>query len=107
MAIARSMPHGEKLFEFEFPMKTFRDIVPTSDETLLVGPGFEKLKDTLFIFNCKSGLLMHKVVLKYANFKDYLSLLPVPRKATQVINTKNRHKYFLWEHVQISSSPIF
>lgn len=78
------MPRGEKLFEFEFPIKSLRDVIPTSDETLLVGPGFEKLKDTLYIFNAKTGQMMHKIILKYQNFKDYLSLLPVPRKATQV-----------------------
>ncbi|CAL8088660.1 unnamed protein product [Orchesella dallaii] len=84
LAIARSVPSGEKIFEFEFPIKTLRDVIPTSDETLLVGPGFEKLKDTLYIFNSKTGLLMHKIVLKYPNFKDYTSLLPMPRRATQI-----------------------
>lgn len=79
------MPRGEKLYEFEFPIKSLRNVIATSDETLLVGPGFEKLKDTLYIFNAKTGLLMHKIILKYQNFKDYLSLIPVPRKATQVI----------------------
>jgi len=84
-AICRTIPTGEKLYEFEYPIKNLRNLTPTSDGSFLVGPGFEKLKDTLFIFNSKTGLLSHKIVLKYANFKDYFSILAVPKRATQVL----------------------
>lgn len=73
------------LYEFEYPIKNVRNLIATSDGSLLVGPGFEKLKDHLYIFASKAGVLVHKIVLKYANFKDYTSLLPVPKRATQVI----------------------
>jgi hypothetical protein len=72
------------LYEFDYPIKNLRNLVVTSDNSLLVGPGFEKLKDTLFIFNGKTGILMHKIILKYLHFKDYFGILAVPKRATQV-----------------------
>jgi len=87
------MPTGEKLYELEFPNKNFRNVVLTSDGSLIVGPGYEKLKDTLFIFNAKTGLLVQKIVLKYNNFKDYLMVISVPRKATQVKAFKLIHTF--------------
>ena len=73
------------LYEFEYPIKNLRPLTPSSDSSLLVGPGYEKLKDTLFVYASKTGQLLHKIVLKYQNFKDYLSIIAVPKRATQVI----------------------
>ena len=78
------MPTGEKLYELEYPIKNLRNLIATSDSTLLIGPGFEKLKDTLFIYNAKTGQMAHKIILKYPNFKDYGVILAMPRRATQV-----------------------
>ena len=78
------MPTGERLYELEYPIKNLRNLIATSDSTLLIGPGFEKLKDTLFIYNAKTGQMVHKIILKYPNFKDYGAILAIPRRATQV-----------------------
>jgi hypothetical protein len=78
------MPGGEKIYEFEYPIKSIRPLIRTFDESLLVGPGFEKLKDTLYIFNSKTGILVHKIILKYQHFKDFITLLPIPKRPTQV-----------------------
>lgn len=82
--VGRCMPSGTELYSFQYPIKALRSLVVTTDGNYLVCPGFEKLKDTLFIHSSKNGSFVHKIILKYPHFKDFLTLLPLPKKPTQI-----------------------
>ena len=68
---ARTIPEGELLYRVEYPIRLLRNAVVTSDNTHLVLAGNEALKDTLFVYNATTGVLLNKIVLKYANYKDF------------------------------------
>ena len=44
LCIARTVPDGKQLFEFDFTYKTFKDIILTSDNNYFVAYGYDKLK---------------------------------------------------------------
>ena len=59
------------MYRVEYPIRLLRNAVVTSDNTHLVLAGNEALKDTLFVYNATTGVLINKIVLKYANYKDF------------------------------------
>ncbi|XP_043227949.1 NACHT and WD repeat domain-containing protein 2-like isoform X1 [Amphibalanus amphitrite] len=81
---ARTIPDGERLYRVEYPIRLLRNVVVTSDNTHLVLAGNEALKDTLFVYNATSGTLINKIVLKYANYKDFHQIVVMPNKPSQV-----------------------
>ena len=46
LCIARTVPEGKQLFEFDFTYKNFKDIILTSDNNYFVAYGYDKLKVT-------------------------------------------------------------
>lgn len=72
LCIVRSFPAGTTLFKFEFPYKYFKKIVLTSDAQSFVAYGYEKLKDTLFVFHAETGDIVHRILCKYPNIKEVL-----------------------------------
>ncbi len=67
--VSKTFPSGDQNFAFEFPLRKFLPVLYTSDEELLVCLGFEKLKPHLYVHSNKTGVLLHKILLKYAAFK--------------------------------------
>ena len=84
LCIARTVPQGDKLFEFDFTYKTYKNIILTSDMTLFVAYGYDKLKDTIFVNNAKNGEFIHKILVKYPNFKEVIMICGLPDKPGQV-----------------------
>ncbi|KAG7172706.1 NACHT and WD repeat domain-containing protein 2-like [Homarus americanus] len=82
--VTRSIPTGEKVYELDYPIRTFRQIAVTADGLFLVIPSIDGLKDVLLIYHAKTGTLVHKMPLKYSGFKDFHLVVPLPNKPTQV-----------------------
>jgi len=78
LCITRSFPTGVTELKFQFPYKYFKNIVLTSDAQSFVAHGYEKLKETLFVFHAETGELLHRILPKYPNLKEvkiYCTLL--------------------------------
>ena len=71
LCVSRSFIEGVKGFEFEFPYKQYKDIILTSDASYFIAYGFDKLKDTLFVYHAETGEFLHKIPVKYPNFKVF------------------------------------
>ncbi|EEB13481.1 conserved hypothetical protein [Pediculus humanus corporis] len=90
LGVLRSIPDGSKIYSFEIPVRNttgtnFKPGVITCDGQYLVFLAAEKgVRDTLLIFNAKTGATCHKVSIKQAGVKDALMLVPMPNKATHV-----------------------
>ncbi|KAL7638639.1 UNVERIFIED_CONTAM: hypothetical protein RMT77_011211 [Armadillidium vulgare] len=82
--VTRSIPDGELIYEFDFPIRTFRNIAITSDGLFLVVPSAEGMKDVLLVYHAKTGTQVHKMILKYPGYKDFHMIVPLPNKATQI-----------------------
>lgn len=46
--------------------------------------GYEKSKDTLFVYHAETGDFLHKILLKYPNFKEVAMVVALPDKPWQV-----------------------
>jgi len=84
LVVSRSIPGGEKHWEFEFPFTTFIKVVMTSDEHHLVCYDADKVKSHLYIHTMKTGNLVSKVVVKYNGFKEVTKLIALPDKPSVV-----------------------
>ena len=84
LCIARTVPEGDKLFKFEFTYKQFKKMILTSDEKLFISYGFDKYKDTLFVYHAETGDFLHKMLVKYPNFKEVTMICGLPDKPGQV-----------------------
>ena len=73
LCVSRSFIEGVKGFEFEFPYKQYKDIILTSDASYFIAYGFDKLKDTLFVYHAETGEFLHKIPVKYPNFKVFVT----------------------------------
>ncbi len=71
-AVSRAFPSGEKNFEFEFPYKQYKSIILTSDSQFFIAYGYEKQKETLFAYHAETGDFLHKLPVKYPNFKEVI-----------------------------------
>ena len=72
--IVRSFPEGTTAYQFQFPYKYFKKIALTSDGQSFVSYGYEKLKETLFVFHVETGEILHRILPKYPNFKEVSTL---------------------------------
>ena len=70
LCIARSIPDGKTEMKFQFPFKYFKNIVLTSDELSFVSYGYEKFKETLFVFHAETGECLHRILPKYPGLKE-------------------------------------
>ena len=84
LCIARTVPQGKQLFEFEFTYKQFKNIVLTSDEQYFVSYGYDAMKNTLFVHHAETGEFLHKILVKYPNFKEVIMICGLPDKPWQV-----------------------
>ena len=97
--IARSFPGGLVLFDFEFSYKNYRNIVLTCDSLYFIGYGSEAFKETLFTFHADTGERLHKVQVKYPNFKEINMIVTLPDKPGQIAlidQEKGRGFYHLY-----------
>ena len=70
VCVTRSIPEGTTEMKFQFPFKYFKKIVLTSDELSFVAYGYEKWKETLFVFHAETGECLNRILPKYPNFKE-------------------------------------
>ena len=56
----------------------------TSDEQYFIAYGYDKLKDTLFVHHAETGEFLHKILVKYPNFKEVIMICGLPDKPWQV-----------------------
>ena len=84
LCIARTIPEGEKLYEFEFSFKQFKNIVLSTVSKEFVCYGSEKSKETLFFHCSKTGELLQKLLLKYPNFKEPSLIVAMPDKHADI-----------------------
>ncbi|CAG0882144.1 unnamed protein product, partial [Cyprideis torosa] len=82
--IVRQIPDGSRIYEIEYPIRTFKAVAITSDGLNLIICGYEKMKDTLMVHHVKTGTLLQKIVPKYHNMKDWHTIIPMPNRASQV-----------------------
>ncbi|XP_068248399.1 NACHT and WD repeat domain-containing protein 2 [Palaemon carinicauda] len=82
--VTRSIPDGAKVYEFDYPIRTFRNVAVSADGLFLVIPAAEGIKDALIIYHAKTGTLVHKIPLKYPGYKEWHMVVPLPNKSTQV-----------------------
>lgn len=90
-AIVRSVPDGEVLYKFEFPIKSipgisFRATVVSADCQYITATSLDKNnKDALAVYNAESGAHLHKVTLRSCGIKEnVIRVLSLPHKSTQV-----------------------
>ena len=55
LCVTRTFTEGVRGFEFEFPYKQFKNIILTSDAQAFVAYGYDKLKDTIFVYHAENG----------------------------------------------------
>ena len=84
ICISRNFPSGDKLFDFEFPYRQFRNVILSSANHYFVALGHEKGKDMLFIHHANTGSPLHKFPVKYPHFKDVQMIVPVPDKDSEI-----------------------
>ena len=84
ICVSRNFPSGDKLFDFEFPYRQFRNVILSSSNHYFVALGHEKGKDMLFIHNADNGSPLHKFPVKYPHFKDIQMIVPVPDKDCEI-----------------------
>ena len=84
LCMARTIPEGDILYEFEFPFRQYKNIVLTSDSKYFVCYGNEKTKDTLFFHCAETGVLNQKFPLKYPNFKEASMIVAMPDKPFEI-----------------------
>jgi len=82
--VVRECPSGVALYQVEAPNRSFRPVVVTNDQLLLVMFGHEKKRDCLFVFQAQTGALVHKFPPRYQGMKECSALVPVPGKMTQI-----------------------
>ena len=72
LVVCRTAPVGEIVYTFEFKIKKFRTIVSTPDEHYAVGIGYDHTlkKEHVRVYHFKKGVFLHKIPIKYPNFKD-------------------------------------
>ena len=75
------------MFEFDFTYKQFKNIILTSDDNYFVAYGYDKLKDTIFVNHAETGEFLHKILVKYPNFKEVTMICGLPDKPWQVKRT--------------------
>ena len=84
LCISRTFPEGKKQYEFDFPFKSFKNVVMTADAQFIIALGSEKAKDTLFVYHLETGQFLHKFLVKYPNLKDISSMVAIPDKPSIV-----------------------
>ena len=84
--VARSIPDGAMVFEFEFPYKNahFLDIILSRDDKYFICYGLENYKNAIYVFQVADGSLMHTILVKYPNFKEITFMCGLPDKPWQV-----------------------
>jgi len=84
LVVSRSVPAGDKHWQFEFPLTSFIKVVMTSDEHHLVCYDADKVKSHLYIHSMKTGNLVSKIMVKYTGFKEVIKLIALPDKPSAV-----------------------
>ena len=87
LCVTRSFPAGVTELKFQFPYKYFKKIVLTADAQSFVAYGYEKLKETLFVFDAQTGELLQRILPKYPGLKEVkpLSFFLVLEKTLSII----------------------
>lgn len=82
--IAYSFPEGEKIYEFEFNFKKYKNAIITHDGTYLAIPASDKSGDVLGVYNAKAGTHLYNLQLKYNNYKELTCLRAMRHDPNQI-----------------------
>ena len=82
--VCREVPSGQQIYEFEFTMKKYRDVVVTSDGLFLVVPMADKSGDCLGVYNIKTGAHVYDTTPTYPNYQNYTRVVAMPDEPQQV-----------------------
>jgi WD40 repeat protein len=94
-AIVRSIPEGEILYKFEYPVKCtpgvpFRKAIINADGSNIIVATIDKTnRDALSVYNADNGQHIHKVTLRGCGIKEMLNLVALPHKSSQVAVISN------------------
>ena len=96
--ICRSVPSGDKIYEFEFQYKTFRSAVVTCDGLFLIVPTIttKKAESCLSVYHAKTGTHMYDMSPKYADYKDFDFIIAMPNEPTHIALIDNE-KGNIWD----------
>lgn len=70
-AVCRSLSNGAKMYKFSCAIRNkFRALI-TGDRQSICILGWERVKEreALFVYHARKGLLLHKIPLKYSNYR--------------------------------------
>ena len=84
VCIGRTIPDGETLFEFEYTFRHFMKLILTRDEQYFISYGFDKFKETLYLFQVETGENVTNILIKYPNFKEITMICGMPDRPWQV-----------------------
>ena len=73
LCVTRTFTDGDRGFDFEFPYKQFKSIILTSDAQYFIAYGYDKLKDTLFVYHAETG--KHFITFKLNYFSGNIFFL--------------------------------
>ena len=82
--VCRELPSALQIYEFEFLIKRYRDLVVTSDGLFLVVLTTDKTGDRISVYHNNTGTHMYDAALKYARNRDVARIVAMPRDAQQV-----------------------
>ncbi|XP_046671615.1 NACHT and WD repeat domain-containing protein 2 [Homalodisca vitripennis] len=88
--IMRNIPSGSQIYSFEYPLKnitgiSFKQAVVTCDGQNIVALAADKgHRETVVVFNAKTGTPGSKIPLKVAGIKDVAFMVAMPNKSNLV-----------------------
>lgn len=78
--VVRSIPDGETIFSFEYPVRSitgipFRPVVVSSDGTYIIATAADKTnRDNIIVYNASNGTLIHRISLKPCAIKVSINI---------------------------------
>ena len=83
--VCRTVPEGEKVYEFDYNIKAkFKTGVVSCDGLFLVVVSANKNNETIGVYHAKTGTHLYDMTPKYANFQDFSHIIAMPNDAHQI-----------------------
>lgn len=82
--VCRELPSALQIYEFEYVMKKYRDVVVTSDGLFLVVPTMDKSGDRLGVYHTNTGTHMYDATPKFPRYRDFTRVVAMPKDPQQV-----------------------
>lgn len=85
LCVYRVIPSSDTIFQFEYPIKTFRGVVIACDGAHLVAVGVNrKGHETLLVYTKETGTLLSESRPKFTSIKGFHRIVAMPRHANRV-----------------------